>query len=154
MIVTLSPDELTMGAALATSRVIDAIKLNRENNHGFTGPGWLENIEGYLSELAVAKALQVYYSAGEGKGFKGADVGDTIQVRWAKESHYRLIVREADSSAYTYVLVTGNAPTYNIRGFISGSNAKHPVYFETPDNDRPGAYFIPQKNLNPIEGML
>lgn len=154
MLVTLSTDEITMGTALATHRVIDAIRLHRQNNHGFKENGWTENIEGYLSEMVVAKAFGIYYSAGQGKGFKGADVGDTIQVRWAKQSTYRLIVREADSSAYTYVLVTGHAPDYNIRGFISGSKAKHPVYFETPDNDRPGAYFIPQKNLSPIEGLL
>jgi hypothetical protein len=143
-----------MGAAMATHKVIDSIRLHRQNNHGFKENGWTENIEGYLGEMVVAKALGIYYSAGDGKGFKGADVGDTIQVRWARQSNYRLIVREADSSAYNYVLVTGHAPDYNIRGFISGTNAKHPVYFEKIDNDRPPAYFIPQQNLSPIEGLL
>lgn len=154
MLVTLSVDEIAMGAALGCHRVTEAIKLNRQNSHGFKENGWTENIEGYLAEMVVAKALGNYYSAGEGKGFKGADVGDTIQVRWAKSSTHRLIVREADSSAYTYVLVTGHAPHYNIRGFISGSNAKHPVYFEGVNNDRPPAYWIPQKNLTPIEALL
>lgn len=151
MIVTLSPDELVMGVSLATSRVLNAIQLNRANSHGFTGSGWAENIEGYCAELAVAKALGLYYSGGS--GFKAADVGANIQVRWASKPNYRLIVRAADNPAHIYILVTGEAPTYKLVGFMRGSEAQKPQYLDKPDNNRPAAWFVPQSDLLPMENL-
>ena len=153
MLVTLSLEEIAMGAALASHRVIDAIRLERKNNHGLIGNGWTENIEGYCAEMAVAKALGSYYTAGEGKGFKGADVGETIQVRWATQDSYRLIVRPADHTDYFYVLVTGIAPNYSIKGYIHGSEAKNDSYMEDPQNGRPPAWFVPQSALKPIQQL-
>lgn len=153
MKVTLSLEEIAMGAAIAVHRGLDAIRNERKNNHGFVGNGWTENIEGYCAELAVAKALDVYYSAGDGKGFKGADVADKVQVRWATNDNYRLIVRPADHTDYYYVLVTGEAPTYDIKGFIHGSYAKTDLYMEDVQNGRPPAWFIPHFALEPIDEL-
>ena len=150
MLITLSPEEIAMGAAVAVHRGVDAIKKGRKNNHGMTGNGWTENIEGYCAEMAVAKALDLYYSAGAGKGFKGADVSERIQVRWATQDSYRLIVRPADHTDFYYVLVTGEAPTYDVKGFIHGSYAKSDIYMENVNNGRPPAWFIPHFALEPI----
>jgi len=150
MIITLSADEVAMAAAVAVNRGLEAIKLNRKNNHGFVGNGWTENIEGYCAEMAVSKALQIYYDAGDGKGFKGADVSEKIQVRWASRDSYRLIIRPADHSDYFYVLVTGYAPTFTIQGFMHGSEAKRDQYWENPGNGRPDAWWIPKEALRPI----
>lgn len=154
MKITLSLEEVAMGAAVAVHRGIDAIKHSRKNNHGFVGNGWTENIEGYCAEIAVSKALGLYYSAGDGKGFKGADVSEKIQVRWASEENYRLIIRPADHTDYFYVLVTGIAPTYTIRGFIHGSDAKKDYYYDNPGNGRPDAWWIPQFALDPIDELF
>jgi hypothetical protein len=147
MKITLSAEEVAMGASVAIHRGLEAIRLNRKNNHGLIGNGWTENIEGYCAEIAVSRALGLYYSAGDGKGFKGADVSEKIQVRWASRDNYRLIIRPADSSDYFYVLVTGFAPTYTIQGFMHGSDAKRDVYWQNPGNDRPDAWWIPQASL-------
>lgn len=151
MKVTLSLEEIAMAASVAVHRGIDAIKYDRQNQHGFQGNGWTENIEGYGAELAVAKVLNVYYSAGAGKGFKGADVSDKIQVRWASQSNYRLIVRAPDQTDHVYVLVTGEAPTYDIKGFIPGQYAKTDKYKDNPGNGRPDAWWVPQSDLKSIE---
>lgn len=153
MKVTLSPEEIAMGAAVAVHRGIEAIRQERQNNHGFVGNGWGENIEGYCAEMAVSKALKTYYGAGDGQGFKGADVSDKIQVRWASQENYRLIIRPADRTDYFYVLVTGIAPTYTIRGFIHGFDAKKDHYFDNPRNGRPDAWWIPQAALQPIHQL-
>lgn len=140
-----------MAASVAVHRGIDAIKYDRQNQHGFKGNGWTENIEGYGAELSVSKALNIYYSAGAGKGFKGADVSDKIQVRWASAENYRLIVRAPDKTDHVYVLVTGEAPTYDIKGFIPGEYAKQDKYYSNPGNGRPDAWWVPQSDLKSIE---
>jgi hypothetical protein len=147
MRITLTAEEVAMAASVAVHRGIDAIIHNRQNNHGFKGNGWTENIEGFCAELVVAKALDVYYSAGAGKSFKGADVAENVQVRWASQDNYRLIVRPADSSDDFYVLVTGQAPTYTIKGFTSGKLAKQDKYLDNPGNGRPDAWWVPQSDL-------
>jgi hypothetical protein len=151
MRITLSLEEIAMAAAIAVHRGVDAIRHDRKNQHGFKGNGWTENIEGYGAELAVSKALNLYYSAGDGKGFKGADVSEKIQVRWASQDNYRLIVRGADQTDYIYVLVTGEAPAYDIKGFMPGHIVKQDKYFSNPGNGRPDAWWVPQSDLKPIE---
>jgi len=151
MRITLSLEEIAMAAAIAVHRGVDAIRHDRKNQHGFKGNGWTENIEGYGAELAVSKALNLYYSAGDGKGFKGADVSEKIQVRWASQDNYRLIVRGADQTDYIYVLVTGEAPEYDIKGFMPGHIVKQDKYFSNPGNGRPDAWWVPQSDLKPIE---
>jgi hypothetical protein len=151
MKVKLSPEEIAMAASVAVHRGIDAIVHNRKNQHGFIGNGWTENIEGYGAELAVSKVLNIYYSAGAGKGFKGADVADKVQVRWASQDNYRLIVRGPDNSEHVYVLVTGEAPEYDIKGFIPGKIAKQDKYYSNPGNGRPDAWWVPQSDLKSIE---
>lgn len=151
MQITLSLEEIAMASAVAVHRGIDAIKHNRRNQHGFTGNGWTENIEGYGAELAVAKALNTYYSAGAGKGFKDADVSEKIQVRWASQENYRLIVRAPDKTDHVYVLVTGEAPTYDIKGFMPGNIVKQDKYYSNPGNGRPDAWWVPQSDLKSIE---
>ena len=151
MKITLSLEEIAMAASVAVHRGIDAIKHNRKNQHGFTGNGWTENIEGYGAELAVAKALNIYYSAGAGKGFKDADVSEKIQVRWASQENYRLIVRGPDKTDHVYVLVTGEAPEYDIKGFMPGHIVKQDKYFSNPGNGRPDAWWVPQSDLKPID---
>jgi len=150
LVITLTPEELAMAASVAVHRGIDAIRHNRQNNHGFKGNGWTENIEGFCAELVVAKALGVFYSAGAGKGFKGADVAENIQVRWTSEKNNRLIVRPADNTEDFYVLVTGIAPTFTIAGFTSGELAKQDQYLDNPGNGRPDAWWVPQKDLQPL----
>lgn len=151
MKITLSPEEIAMAASVAVHRGIDAIVHNRKNQHGFIGNGWTENIEGYGAEIAVSKALNLYYSAGAGKGFKGADVSEEIQVRWASQENYRLIVRAPDQTDHFYILVTGEAPTYDIKGFIPGQYAKQDKYYSNPGNGRPDAWWVPQSDLKSIE---
>ena len=154
MIVILSPEEVAMAASVAVHRGLEAIANNRQNSHGFKGNGWTENIEGYCSELVVAKALGVYYSAGHGKGFKGADVADNVQVRWASQDSYRLIVRPADQTNDVYVLVTGIAPEFSIKGFMPGSLAKQEKYLDNPGNDRPDAWWVTQSDLFSITDLI
>jgi len=141
-----------MGAALAIYRCVHAIRNSYKNKHGMTGNGWTENIEGYCAEIAVSKALDAYYGGGE--GFKNADVMTAVQVRWITKDNYRLIVRSADNTNDDYVLVSGAAPDFTIKGYIEGKEAKSSKYLDNPGNDRPDAWFVPQSDLKPIQGLI
>jgi hypothetical protein len=62
-----------------------------------------------------------------------------------------LIVRAPDKADYLYVLVTGEAPEYDIKGFMPGHIVKQDKYFSNPGNGRPDAWWVPQSDLKPIE---
>jgi hypothetical protein len=152
MIVILEWPEYAMGVNNAVLKAMGAIRRGYKNNHGMVGIGWEEGIEGTLAEIAVAKALGIFWNGGVGE-FKGPDVGTNIQVRWTNKATNKLIVRDADRSENTYVLVTGECPEYNIVGWIEGTEAKQDRFLFGP-NGRPPAYFVPQEELNPIESLI
>lgn len=100
---------------------------------------------GAVAELAVAKALNKFFPA----GFRKTDVGE-YEVRATKHRNGSLIVRECDSSAKRYVLAIVDLPRVTIAGYIWGWDAKKESYFRAP-NGLPGAYFVPQSALYPLD---
>jgi len=117
-----------------------------------SGPegGWSYDIEGALGEIAAAKALNLYWS-GSVNSFGACDLSG-IQVRTRSKAYYDLIVRPNDTENCIWVLVTGAAGTYDVAGWLRGSEAKQQQWFKTP-NDRQPAYFIPQSALQPIQTL-
>lgn len=150
MRVTLSWDELSMGSALGCRIVIQAMEMNRPKKYGQSGFGWNNNIEGYCAEIAVAKALGLNY-APKRQEAGAPDLGTDIQVRWVTDPSYRLIVRETDNPGHRYILVTGEAPTYTLEGWILGEDARQLSYLSDPRNGRPPAWFVPKTSLRPME---
>ena len=106
------------------------------------------DIEGALGELCVAKVRDRYFSATV-NNFKDADLGKDVQVRTTSKHHYGLIVRPKDNPNHFYFLVTGMSPTFCVRGWMKGSDAMQDKYMSEP-NGRPPAWFVPQKDLNPV----
>lgn len=103
------------------------------------------HVEGALGELAVAKALGMYWS-GSINGFRAPDVGQSIQVRTRSRHDYDLIVRDSDADEAAFVLVTGSAPEYHVRGWMRGALAKRDEYRQE-HGGRPPAYFVPAAHL-------
>jgi len=148
--ITLDWVEYNSAAQIGMQRTLEACRRGAQNHHGMTGHGWTEGIEAACSELAVAKYLKVYWAGGG--AYKNPDVAGNIQVRWTPSRYYQLIVRPLDPDEDFYVLVTGECPTYEIQGFIKGSDAKREDRLDAP-NSRPPAYFVPTKELLPIETL-
>lgn len=112
--------------------------------------GWSYDIEGALGEIAAAKALNLYWS-GSVNSFGECDLGG-IQIRTRSKAYYDLLVRPRDDENCIWVLVTGSAGTYDVVGWINGTEAKQEQWLKTP-NDREPAYFIPKSALKPIETL-
>lgn len=112
-------------------------------------PGYFnESIEGALGEMAVAKYLNCYWDSSVDT-WKEPDLAGLIQVRTRTQHHWDLIVRHKDADHEVYVLATGRAPSYILRGWIRGADAKQPQYLKNHGSYHP-AFFVPQKDLQPM----
>lgn len=127
-------------------RQIESVLAGRRDRHGFNGDGWGAHIEGALGELATAKFLDRYWRAGVNAFHGPADIGDRCEVRCRSSHDYELIVRTDDDDTRFFVLVTGVAPRYRVRGYIQGSNAKRVEWLKEHGNREP-AYFVPHASL-------
>jgi len=146
--VTLLWHEYAMASEVGRLRCLASIRQGLKHKYGMATAGWTESIEGACGELAVAKLLNIYWD-GSVNTFKAPDVG-TLQVRTRSRHDYDLIVRPEDSGDEKFVLVTGVAPEYVVRGWMLGKDAKRPEFLKTYGNRHP-AYFVPQDKLLSID---
>jgi len=144
--------ELLQAAVVGVARHIKALSRQQPDSYGFDGEtGWQAHIEGACGELAVAKCLGLYWSGSIDTFKVGGDVGK-LQVRTRSKQYYDLIVRPDDRSADIFILVTGRAPTFQIHGWIVGTEAKKPEFLQTYGG-RPEAYFVDKDHLHSIEAL-
>lgn len=150
MKIKLSISEMHIAAQIGSMRQIQALAKGLPDRHGFDGlDGWSVHIEGAAGEMAVAKALNLYWG-GSVNTFKSlGDIGSQLEVRTRSKDYYELIIRPNDKDDSRYVLVTGRAPNYNVVGWIKGKDAKQEKWSKTHGN-RPAAFFVPHKELNDI----
>lgn len=151
--VALSWAELNQAALVGVRRQVQAIREGRKLTHGADGDhAWTYHIEGAAGEMAVAKVLGRYWSASVGT-FKGdGDVGP-VEVRTRSRHTYDLIVRGDDRDDAVFVLATGRAPNFVVRGWIRGGDAKQPAYLLDPGNRDAPAWFVPHDQLHPIDTL-
>ena len=150
MQVTLSAHEMATAAWVGVRRQVEAKRKGLPDKHGFDGDGWGSHIEGAGGEMALAKAMGVYWD-GSVNTFKRDDLPG-IQVRTRSRHDYELLVRRTDSDTEVFVLVTGQMPEYRIHGWIRGGDAKQRRWSRS-HGGRPPAYFIPQSELKPMEAI-
>jgi len=152
MQVILTPAEMMAGALTGIMRQVRALKNGFRDKHGADAKSpWQWHIEGALGECVVAQYLGVYWDHSLGS-FKGADLGNRIQVRTRSQGWHDLIVRPDDTPEHAYILVTGQAPNYQVRGWIYGNEAQRPEWWKTL-GDRPPAWFVPQEHLHLLETL-
>lgn len=146
--VTLTLAECLLACQVGTARQLSAIVQGKQNSHGFRGQGFDIHILGAAGELALAKALGIYWT-GHINTFKQPDLGTNIQVRTRSSHTYDLIVRDGDADDELFVLVTGTLPAFHIWGWIRGGDAKQREYLKTYGS-RPEAFFVPHDALHPL----
>jgi hypothetical protein len=69
-----------------------------------------------------------------------------VQVRSTSGHRNCLILHKTDPDDKAFVLVTGTAPNFVLRGWIWGRDGKNEEYWRDPVGGRP-AYFVPQSAL-------
>lgn len=149
--IRLTSSELMGAALVGVMRQVTNLRDAREDAYGCRrDDGWRAHIEGACGECAVAKFLGMYWNGSLGK-LRAADVG-TLQVRTRSRHDYDLIVHPGDEDDSPFVLVTGTAPVYVLRGWIRGRDAKLPEFWSDPAGGRP-AFFMPQSRLRAMRDL-
>jgi len=148
MKISLDTKEILQSAVVGVMRQTENIKLGRVTNHGADPKdAWGLHVAGALAEMALAKALGVYWSGAH--GFRSRDVLG-YEVRTTHHQNGRLIVHGDDDDEAKFALVVGRDGTYDIPGWVYGYVAKSDDYWDDPCGGRP-AYFVPQDHLNEFE---
>ena len=146
--IDLTETELEIAALVATKRQASNLCKRRPDAHGAKpDAGWSLHIEGACGEMAVAKWAGKYWNGAIGD-LKADDVGK-LQVRTRSNHAYDLIVHRSDPDDRAFVLVTGLAPHFILRGWIWGRDAKRDEWWRDPAGGRP-AFFVPQAALRPM----
>jgi hypothetical protein len=108
-----------------------------------------DEITGSCTEMAVCMALGKAWTPSVNDSDKQVDIEPNIEVRGTENANGSLILRNQDSVDNWYFLVTGIAPTFEIVGFIKGSDGRDKRWIKDPNGHGP-AYFIPQSELLPL----
>jgi len=153
--VSLTNVETMLAGQIGVMRHTEALSRRSPNAFGLASDkdGWGLHVEGAAGEMAVAKALNVYWTATVNTYKEGGDIGRRIQVRTRSKHDYELIVRPSDRDDDVFVLVTGKSPTFHVHGWIYGHEAKKEAYLKDYGNRDP-AYFVPHcalKALNEVD---
>lgn len=156
MKITLSWSEVFVAAEMGVRRQARAYREGYRDDYGRgMAPGWTEHIEGAAGELVVARLLNQYPDLSS-DSFKGADLGSRIQVRTRCDLGSKgtdLGIRPTDDNAAVFVLAVGHIPTFDVRGWIRGGEAKRPEWFQKFQKGG-GVYFVPASALKPIEELM
>lgn len=153
MQVQLTNAEIMQGALVGAMRRLKGIRRKRQEKPRCYEQGGLENawqndIEGACGELALAKALGLFWSDGE---FQGDDAGH-YQVRTTRREDGHLIIYTTDDDAKQYVLVVGCAGTYRIAGWCFGRDAK--PYPDGKGQRNNSSHWVPQSALRPMAELM
>jgi hypothetical protein len=150
--VTLSSQELQQAALVGVMRHTESLRMGLKNLYAAAAGGaWEKNIEGACGEMAVARALDLYWGY-DVNTFKAGDIG-TLQVRTASRDDYGLIVRPTDRPEDLFVLVTGSNGVYVVRGWLSGRAARRDEWWRDPGGHG-AAWFVPADRLHPMQTLL
>jgi hypothetical protein len=146
--VTLTSSEVFLASMVGARRRIAAVYQNQSRDV-FAGEdfNWQTDIEGACAEMAVAKALGIYWS-GPVNTFKAPDVGE-FQVRHTRLQSGSLIIRPSDRDVERFVLVTGKIPRFVVHGWILAADAKKERFLTAP-NGKPSCWMVPQSELQPL----
>lgn len=137
---------MAMGADVGVRRQLSAVRANLPDKHGINPEdGWSVQIEGALAEQAVAKFLGRYWDGSVDTFRSMPDLGD-FEIRRRSKHSYDLIIRKDDDPGKVYILVTGCAPDFWVRGWLRGRDAQCEDWWKDHGN-REWAWFVPVSEL-------
>ena len=143
--ITLSSHEMMLAATVGIMRQITNLRDKRADYYGAEAEAaWQIHIEGAIGEMVVAKHCNVFWNGNMGN-LRAKDAGK-LQVRTTRWPNGSLILHPKDLDDDIFVLVTGEAPNYTVRGWISGAEGKSQDLWEEKCKGRP-AFFVPQFRL-------
>lgn len=151
MKITLDWFEVAACAETGVRRRVESIRRKTKDAPGFDRKDkWTIDIEGACGEMAAAKALGQYWDSSVNT-YERADVGE-YQVRTSRQVPPYLLVREANNPADLFILVSGEAPVYEVHGWMYGRDAMKKKYLKR-FGTRPPVYAVPPANLKHLEEL-
>lgn len=109
---------------------------------------WYRDIIGACGEMAVAKALNLYWLGGINQGKEEPDAGKNTQVRYSSNPSLGMVVRPNDPDHFKYVHVSGSIPCFTVHGWIEGFSAKRKEWLRDVGGRNKPAFFVPNEALN------
>ena len=148
MIVKLNANEVLVASYVGARRNAEASFKNRKPRfpEKVVGELWGFHIESAHAELAVCKYLGVYWGFGVNTFHVEDIVNTNLEIRWSSRSDLK--VRPDDTGVV--ISVTGKCPDYEIKGWIEAKNALQDKWRYDKE---PICYFVPHKELKPIEEL-
>lgn len=154
--ITLSPQEIEVASFVGMKRATSSLirKSKHTSNISRTDPAYDYHINGAMAEMAAAKFLGAFWVCSWDTWQSDGDLigrkGTKIEVRWTKTETGHLLLKKDDPKNRVFILVTGTAPDFEIRGWIQGSEGM------TENNwrkvtERPPSFFVSQSDLNPFK---
>jgi hypothetical protein len=153
IVVTLNYAEVLAAGQVGLMRNVSAIFGNRQDDAGKRRQhDWHTHIEGACKEYATAKFRKTFWHMNVG-GIGGDDVG-SYRVRGTDYDDGKVRLQRDDPADKIFILVTGRAPHYAMRGWLKcGDGQREEFWCDPTGTGRPSAFFVPQLNLNPIDTL-
>ena len=145
---TFEKKELTVAAMTGLLRRVEALTSGQAAFYG-AGDNWSPDIDGSISEMAVARFLNRYWAPGR---LGMCDVPGGIEVRGTRHQNGALIIHGSDEDTSPYVLVILNQMRARLAGWLFGVEAKRSPWWQS--NQRHPAFFAPQQDLRPVDDLI
>lgn len=154
--VTLSEEEFRYcrDEAARRKKSGDTRKLNHASTYQRTDEERIaQEVGGCCAEYAVRKLLGAELVLPFDTFHKIPDILPDWEIRHTRHQNGRLIVRSNDDDDRRYVLVTGDPPELEVRGWLRGHEAKQEKFRWNPWKYR-SCWGVPQDELRSAEMLL
>ena len=156
--IKLTKTELMVAAYIGSARNVQSLHNGAEPGAGIgTDDTWTPNIEGAAGEMAVAKALDIYWVPLIGK-YGAPDVGKfevrTNGSRDRTDMNLRPRDFEKGGANKIWISVLSFNPWFEIVGWIRGADGRQPQWFHNGTPGRPPSWWVPATALHDIELLM
>ncbi len=148
--IELTTTEYTEAAKAGFDRHMQSIKSTERNRVKNPNFKLQVDVDAACAERAFAKALGIAWNRNVGT-YQRENAG-LYRCKYTSISNGRLVVRRDDAEDGIYVLLVGSGLTYEIKGAITGAQARQIGEQAAPNGGEP-AWFVSQKQLKPISEL-
>jgi len=145
--------EALLAAAVGSRRRIQSLYAGHKSK-GLGEGGFDIDVQAAAAEMAVAKALDIYWDGSVGTFKSKADIGLNIEVRHSIKGP-SLIIRPGDQRNSVYIYVEGKLPDYEVKGYMTYEEAEEnkEKYWKNPGG-KGRVWFVPPSDLHPITDLI
>jgi hypothetical protein len=158
MKLVLTVEQYAKAEEIGKKRQKAALDKKRPSAHGYneSAPHKV-HIQGAAAELGISLITGEQWHAyleDLGGERKPPDVGNNLQVRSTDYKSGHLLVHPGDADEDIFIFVIVNGRNLEIKGWMTGAEAKAQKYWGDKARNKRPAYWIPQPDLKPFKTLL